>query len=260
MTTVIGPMRSIDQSLYASSPMVYLYELDFRTCLEPIDTVLYLSPYRNGTSNIVFGGKEYIWADIRMGALSTTAGGTLMQPTLEFMAGSPADSLLILAIQGGLRGMTVIRKRTYATFLDGGATPNPNAFHNTSLFVNGLDSQKNTSITLKLTPGYGIEGINDISNRNLSVDSCALKYRVWDGTKFVYTAHADGGCPWGNPSETANYPTLSSFGTPYYDTANIETTNPAMDRCSLTAQGCMKRFPTGNIPIEAVLSQPTSAC
>jgi phage-related protein len=240
--------------------MVYLYELDFRTCLEPIDTVLYLSPYRNGTANLVFGTQEYQYADIRMGAMTTTAGGTLMNPTLEFMAGSPADALLVLAIQGGLRGLSVVRKRTYGKFLASGSSPNANAYHRTTLFVNGLDRQMNTSITLKLTPAYGIEGINDISNRNLVVDSCALKYRVWDGTKFVYTAHADGGCPWGNPTEVANYPTLATFGTPYFDSANNDTANPAIDRCSLTAQGCMKRFPTGNIPIEAILSQATSKC
>lgn len=260
MVQVIGPMRPNDQSLRSDSPMVYLYELDFRTCLEPIDSVLYLSPYRNGTSDLVFGGQTYTYADIRMGSMTTTAGGTLMSPTLEFMAGSPADAMLIVAIEGGLRGLTVIRKRTYGKFLDTGSAPNAAAFHRTSLFVNGLDRQTNTSISLKLTPGYGIEGINDISNRNLVQDTCALKYRVWDGTQFVYTSHEDGGCPWGNPTETANYPTLATFGTPYFDSANNDTALPAVDRCSLTAQGCMKRFPTGDIPIEAILSQPTSSC
>lgn len=257
MATII----SLDRSLVATSPMVYLYELDFSSCLtDPQEQILYLSPYRDGTSNIVFAGNTYVWADISLGSMTTTAGGTLMNPTLSFMAGSPADALLVQAIRGNLRGLRITRKRTYAAFLDGKPGANPAAFTKSSLFVNGLDSKTKTEIRLTLTPGYGVEGINDIANRVLSQDSCALKYRIWNGTEFVYTAHADGGCPWGNPTETANYPDLTTFGTPYFDTSNTEVVNPQQDRCSLTAQGCMKRFPVGPIPIEATLSQPVSSC
>ncbi|ODT85634.1 hypothetical protein [Phenylobacterium sp. SCN 70-31] len=256
MATII----SKDRSLRPQSALVYLYELDLNTCRVPVNSVLYISPYRNGTSNIVFDGQEYVYADISLSGFTAQAGGTLPNPVLTFTGGGPADALLSIANRSGLQGMKITQKRTYASFIDGGVNADPTQFRTRTFFSNGLAGKTKTTLKLKLTPGFGIEGINDLATRTLQVDTCMLKYRVWDGSQFVYTTHADGGCPWGQTDEQANYPTLSTWGTPYFDSTNTEVPNPEQDRCSLNAQGCMARFPTGDIPIEAILSQATKDC
>lgn len=246
-------VRNQEQSLNPS-PVVYLYQIDLSTARTPTNTTLFLSPYRNGTSNLSYGGQAYTYADIAMEGLTMELGGKLPDPRMTVLC-RKGDVLLTQTISGDIRGARVTRIKTYALHLDSGASPNTSANRRSVMFINGIQTRVNTRIAFRLSPAYGLEGINDRANRSLAQDSCGLTYRVWNGSAFTYTPVRDGGCPWGNPAEQSNFSAVPDWGTLFFNTADQQVGTAAEDRCSKHATGCMARFSRANInqpiPIEA---------
>ena len=250
----------------------YLYELDFTTCINPVDQVLYLSPYRNGGQNIVFGGREYVFQSMALSEFTVEAGGKIMSPTLTILANGPSDPLMKLTASTKLdadgklpdiRGMKLRRLRSMARYLDGEVDADPTQFEEITLDCDGLDSRNKLEIKFRLSPARGIEGINDRANRTLSPGSCNLKYRVYDtaASAFKYTAEGDGGCPWGQAEHAAEYEQVDDFGQPYYDSSDNVTTDPAKDRCNRFLPACLKRFgTTGNFPFSGKIVPTGDQC
>lgn len=249
-----GPIREQEQSLNPS-PVVYLYEIDLTTARKPVNQVLRYTPYRNGQSNIGFGGQTFAYYDVRMDGLTLEAG-KLPDPRLTMLC-RPGDVMLTQAVVGDIRGATVTRLKTYRVHLDGQSRADSTAVRRTVMFINGMQTRVNSRLTIRLGPTYGLEGIGDRANRTLASDTCLRKYRLFNTStgSFQYTPLQEGGCPWGNPAEQSNYPNVPDWGTALFDTSNQPVTNPAQDRCSLSAAGCMARFSRADrlqpIPIEA---------
>lgn len=234
------------------SALVYLYELDLSTLKTPINTVLYWTPYRNGQQDISFGGTSYSYVGISLDALTIEAGGKLPDPRLSIQT-KVDNALFHRALTSDIRGLKITRKKTFATFLDGAATPDASAFREVTFYVNGLISRTGTKMSFKLSTNYGLEGLSNKANRVLNSLTCLNKYRIFNPAtgEFVYTSVADGGCPWGNPAEASKYPGITGWGTYWVDGSDIETADKSKDRCSLSAAGCMKRFSRQN-PLQPI--------
>jgi phage-related protein len=252
----------------------YVYELDFSTALNPTPVTLYLSPYRNGTENIVLDGKTYVHTSMAISDFTVEAGGKIMSPVLTVMANGPTDPLMKLVASvkkdadgrlPDIRGMKLRRIRSMARFLDENRDGpfTEDMFSEITLDCDGLDKRNKLEISFKFSPTRGIEGVNDRANRTLSPNVCNLKYRVYNPTTggFAYTPEADGGCPWGQAQHASEYPTVPNFGEPYYDAADELTTDPAKDRCNRFLPACLKRFGTaGNFPFSAKIMPTGDQC
>lgn len=231
------------------SPVVYLFKLDFSTTKLGINDVLYWSPYRNGSNDISFGGQAYQYVGSRFTGMSMESGGKLPAPNLTFFL--PQGNILgQRLLRQDVRGLRVTRLKTFADFLDGGQSPDGTAFRQVVFYVNSLDHHEGGEFSYNLSTNYGLEGMNVKANRVLNTYSCINKYRVWDASKndFTYTAVKDGGCPWGNPDEQANYPDVPAgqWGKPFIDGGDNTTDDASKDRCSLGAAACVKRFCQSN--------------
>lgn len=223
------------------SPVVYLYELDFAGTKLGITDKLYWTPYRNGTSNIVFDGQTYAYMGVRLEGLDMELGGKLPSPALKIFT-PIADPFYFKALTADVRGLKVTRIKTHANFLDGAANADPDQCKKVYFYVNGLQMRVGSNMTFKLSTNYGLEGLNNKANRVLNTFSCINKYRVWNGTDFNYTPVEDGGCPWGNPAYAATWGEgITDWGASF-DGSDEPAATPAQDRCSLTAKGCMVRF------------------
>jgi len=77
--------------------------------------------------NVSFGGVVYQAVPVQLAGWDMTSTGASAKPTLSV---SNIGKILLAAVisQGDLVGAKVERKRTFAKFLDGGATPNSTAF------------------------------------------------------------------------------------------------------------------------------------
>lgn len=234
------------------SPVVYLYQIDFSTSKIGTTDILYWSPFRNGTSDIVYDGKTYSYMGIDFAGLTMESGGKLPSPSMTIMA-TKGNILAQRMLSLDIRGTRITRIKTYANYLDGAGQADPAANRKTTFYINSLSSRVGTTYKLVLSTNYGLEGINNKANRVLNSFSCINKYRTWDAAtnKFVYTPVKDGGCPWGNPDEQANYSEVPNWGTVYFDGGDQSVAEPSKDRCALGAASCVKRFCQTN-PLQGI--------
>lgn len=233
---------------------VTLWKFDFTTCFgyDPSKggpSVCYFSAF-TGTdgNNIVFNGQEYQYVDVESSGFTAEMGGTLPEPSLII-------SFQYLPIRNGLgyyediRAATITRIGTFVQYLDNGSTPDVTQSRQTIWCVDSLESFNKRELTFKLCVTPGLERLNENGVRSNASGKCALaaKYRLPADTAdtFTYTPLVDGGCPYGNPEEAANYPAMMTGK--YYDVSDNETTNYREDRCSGTVMACIYRFDPGEL-------------
>ena len=107
----------------ATGAIIMLYEIDLTAIgnskyyftNEPLDTPLY------------FGGIPYVPFPIVVEGIGSTTGEAPSRPTLTISNVNHELSVLVNTL-GDIIGSSVTRIRTFARFLDGGATPNGNAY------------------------------------------------------------------------------------------------------------------------------------
>lgn len=201
--------------------------------------------WTQSATDLVYKGITYYHADFQFSGLTVQAGGSLPTPTLTVLHDLNGNFFPHL-VNENLRFATVTRTLVFAQNLDNGSQPGE-PFKTTTYFVNGISSRTKGRLTVyNLAVAPGIDDLNASGNRTLSNTSCNLKYRVWNIAKqgFDYTSVADGGCPWAQADQKANFPNCgNNWGTPYFDSNDNQVSDPSQDHCSLTVTGCLKRFP-----------------
>lgn len=239
--------------------IIELYQIDFSTAAVfpdgwtgPTNAPLYMSSTVNPDFTAVqFGGITYDYVNAELTGISMETGGKIPQPTFKLKYGSerPTGGWIFKFYNNGgdYRGVKITRIRTTAKHLDNGSEPSTNMLYakTQTFYVDQVSKVYGNTIELRLSTGLGLDSLNDKTNRVMSSNQCNLKYRVWSikDASFKYTSVADGGCPWGQASEQGNFSYCPSWGTPYFDANGNSVASPAQDRCSLSVEGCLKRFP-----------------
>lgn len=250
---------ALEAQKLATDPLVILFEVDL-TGLG--GSVLRLSAYRNGVSNIVFAGHAYDYVPVEVSGHSVELSGKITSPKLAVSSGWQP---LIDAIEtiGDIRGARVTWHEVFRKFLDTGSSPDPSQAITYSLLIDKIDTQSDKEWTITLTPTLGVGELDSKGTSSMTTGKCKLRYRtVNDDGSFGYTPVEDGGCPWGNPASASAYTHLGGFGTPFYDSQDEVTQEATEDRCSKTYVGCYRRFdPNGEgkkMPFSGVLRRKTS--
>lgn len=228
---------------FAVGTLVDLYQID----LTPLGGGIYY--FTNNVFEervpIKFAGKDYTQMPILMEGVEVDSQGAPAQPRFQIAtAGGPVSALL--AGYKDLKGAYVRRFNTFAEFLDimpdpdneGQIKANPKkdaaAILNLDLFiVDRKVGADQTGAELQLVAPTDQEGVM-LPLRIVRKRWCDSHYRVPDaslpGGWFNFEP-VDGGCPY--------------RGGAMFDVNDNPTNDPAKDRCSKMASGCLARFGKG---------------
>jgi len=208
--------------------LITLYQLDTARLGGPVH---YFGSAEDISSQIIWGGNEYIGLPMEATGFEMTSKGALPQPSITIANLYGAGNTL-LDTYNGLIGAEVTRILTLRRFLDDGATPDPNAFITRDKFVVSQKTSHNAvAIVFKLASRMDHEG-TQLPRRLLMRDLCTHTYRIWvvETQSFDYS-HAS--CPYTGPNN--------------FDTNDGGTTHDR-DQCSRTINGCGARFAPGVLP------------
>lgn len=221
--------------------LVTLWKFDFTTCWAYDEAqgpagCLATHTSRNGQA-VVFDGDTYPYIDIEGDAFLSEMDGKFPEPTLTM-------SSQFIAFRLGMRNHDVRATKVTRIRIFDHLINQPAQAMVDNWFIDRIESINSREIIVKLCVSPGIERLNGSSTQQLSPSRCALsaKYRTPTETPntFSYTPTSDGGCPFGNPAEEANYPGWETVK--YWDNLDNLTGDYRQDRCSGTITGCIRRF------------------
>ena len=180
--------------------------------------------------NIVWQGKEYIALPIEASGFDISSQGTLPHPTLTIANIEGIFSALIRKYDD-LIGARIIRKRTFARYLDeinfpnGNPTADPNSeFPEDIWYIDKKTSENKQAIQWELASAFDLQGIK-LPRRQIIQNYCQWIYR---GGECGYTG-------------------------PYFDLNDKQTSNKADDKCAKKLSSCQCRFNLINPNGKAIL-------
>lgn len=231
--------------------LITLWEIDFNPTItfDPAPTgIMYISAYRDGTSNITHLGQTYDYVGIKGSGFRSEINGTLPEPSLVIDKNSLNGIAQYQTIKSAYtsanqtvffdwRGAKVKRTRITSNYIDDATKGDVDYY-----VVNQLTRTTKDTIEVGLSVSVGADRINNLSVQELAPNRCALRYRTHNGSGFDYVDEDAGGCPYGNPTTKHNWSNVTDFGTRYYTEQDGDTVNANQDRCSYTVGGCQKRF------------------
>lgn len=210
------------------SALIELFVLDTSSMNTTNPETLYFHAGTNGlVQPVVWRGQTYQYIPIQAEGFDVTTSGTLPRPTIK-VANVQGYFSALAREKGDLIGATVIRRRTFARFLDAVNFPggvNPTADENQSFpddtwFVEQKVSSNNYLIEWELSSAFDVQGVM-LPNRQVVQNTCAWAYKS---------------------------PECGYTGTDMFDKNDETTANPAEDFCSKRMVACKKRFPNQPIP------------
>lgn len=214
----------------AAGELVDLFELDAMD-LGAVQKYYFTSNTYNGAS-IVFNGITYYPLNFEISGFEVSSSGQLPEPSIRLsnIGGAIASAAITL---GDLVGAKLIRRRTFAKFLDGRVEADVTAqFPVESYVIDQKVSHNKEFLEFKLISFYDYTGIQ-IPKRQVLRSSCNFRYRIYDGSVFVYPSPLE--CPY--------------TGSTYFDKDGNPTLDPAEDRCGKRLSDCRLRFPGDNTPV-----------
>jgi lambda family phage minor tail protein L len=197
--------------------MVKLFEIDVSSITGtsgPTDHFYFHAGTDDTFQPIVWQGKTYSpWAIIADG-FEMTAKGTLPRPSLTIGNYQGLLTALSKDLQD-LVGASVIRRRTFARYLDGQPDADPNQYLPDDLYYieRKVRSDKNNFV-FELASALDIQGVQ-LPGRAIATNFCSSVYRG---------------------------PECSYAGTNYFDVNNNVVGTLAQDVCSKSLTGCKLRF------------------
>jgi phage-related protein len=247
----------IEQSLNPIA-IVEFVEIDTTVASKAVNKTTYrlCSYVAANRTELKLNGLTYSYRNVSVSGTTLEPNGKMPSATLT-MHTSESGNLRTRLLQGeDLRGSRVTRIIMPIDCVDGGARAGQRATleRRHVYYVNRIGGGKGNVFTFDLNPAPGLEKLGEPAARAVSSTTCNLRYRLWNPSTgaFVYTSTKDGGCPYGQASESANFPNaVAPFGSKYFDANNNSTEVESNDRCSKSITGCLKRFPmlTANDPI-----------
>lgn len=179
--------------------------------------------FHNGTSAtsspIVWQGNTYTpWA-IEGSGWDKTTKGTLPRPRLR-AANISGALFLLLETYDDLVGAKVVRKRTFARYLDGQPTADPGQhYEDETYFVERKTSAGQQAVEWELVNALDLMGMQ-LPARQILAD----------------------GCPWTYRGSDCGY-----VGTAYYNTSDKPVGSAALDVCGKRQSSCKLRFPGNQV-------------
>lgn len=159
--------------------------------------------------------------------------GPLPRPKLTIGNTDQAVSALCIAYSD-LQGAIVTRHRVPMKYLDGQPAADPTVEFDPDVYV--IDqkvTQNKMAVEFALGASIDIEG-RLIPGRQVIQSYCSFRYRVWNGSTFIYS-QGTAACPY--------------TGSSYFDANGNPVATPDLDKPSKRLQSCcQKRFPTGDLP------------
>lgn len=228
-------IRRAGQSL-TPGDLVALYIIDLST-IGVNQQFAFTSMAQGASGPIAFRGIAYAPLDVQCDGFEMTASGAIPQPTISVTNVTRVMSSAA-ALYGDLVGARLIRTRTYAQFLDGGATPDPEAAYAQDIYVfDQKTAQTKHAITWTLAAAMDQEGVM-LPKRLIIRDVCLWRYRRWnpETQTFDYTGVQ---CPYtGDPKDADGKPT-----TPDKDMPSRHITT-----CCKARFGAGAQLPYGGFP------------
>ena len=192
--------------------------------------VLRFTPMTNDTQTVVsYQGNAYQPMPIEAEGFAWTGNGPLPRPKLRV---SNIGGYIGAALLGtDLLGATVTRLVTFARYLDGKPTADPNAHFEPEIWrIERKTRQDQILVEWELAASLEQEG-KLLPGRQMLADMCGRRYRIWRNGAFDYTRAQ---CPY--------------TGTSYFDERGNATT-AQNDRCGKRLSDCLLRFgATGTLP------------
>jgi lambda family phage minor tail protein L len=208
--------------------LIELFELDLEVITGLVGDHYY---FHAGTNNlgtaVVWKTKTYQLFAVKAEGFEVTTRGPLPRPTLDFSNVTGLISALARQYQD-LIGARVIRRRTYAKYLDavnfpGGVNPNadPNqAFPDDIFFVEKKISENKKVIKFELASSIDLQGFK-LPARVVTVNVCPWQYRSAE---------------------------CSYAGSNYFDVNGTPVGTINQDVCGKSVAACKLRFPSGALP------------
>ena len=208
------------QQLDADS-LIELFVIDL-TLIGGTD-VFYLHAGTNSIGGaVVWQGVAYQPWPMQVEGFDVNVRGALPRPTMH--VANVLNTLVPYVEEfDDLVGASVRRRRTFARYLDGQPTADPNQHYPDDLYyVERKTQDDGTVLGFELASALDLEGIR-LPSRQITVNSCA----------WVSDYRRGGDCPY--------------VGTNYFNVRNEVVATLALDVCSGTVLGCKARFGAKNV-------------
>jgi lambda family phage minor tail protein L len=211
---------------------VELFEADFTNLGGTIS--YWVSSYA-AAQPLEWKGQAYTPVPIEASGFETTGKGTLPTPTLLISNILLLPATIINAL-GDPLGSKITRWVTYETYLDNGATPDPNQHFLPDIYVIERKVQQN-----KISVEFELSAIIDqqgklLPGRQVLKDTCTHLYRLATATMDVFD-YTKATCPWAG-SDSAE----GGTETPYFTEAGVSTPTWSLDKCGKKLTDCSIRF------------------
>lgn len=217
---------SITADIQSLSPtaLITLYELDM-TKIAPGDRLYFHAGTSALQTNVIWRGQTYLALPVETEGFDITTKGTLPRPKFRLANMNGAFSGEVMANED-LIGCKVIRRRTFAKYLDavnfpnGNPTADPNQhFPDETWYVDQKITENRYVIEWELSSAFDLNGVM-LPGRQIIQNSCPWTYR---SAECGYT----GG---------------------YIDKNDHATPLPANDLCAKRLSSCIARFGSGVLP------------
>jgi phage-related protein len=232
--------------------LITLWILDFSDVIGVPNSRVYITPYRDGNSNINYNGQVYHYVGVSASGFRSEINGQLPEPNINF------DKAALNRVPGfatirdnyiatyqevffDWAGARITRIRTTSNNLG-----NPSLSETSSFIVDQTTRTSPSTIEVKLSVSVAADRLNSQAVQELMPNRCSLRYRLWDDTinNFRYLSVADGGCPYGNPTSPTDWTDVPDFGNLHFnaDNAPLDSANRKFDICQYTLKACQLRF------------------
>ena len=208
-----------------TSALITLFEM----YLEHMDLgiVRFTSGNVDTQTSVVFNGETYYAWPIEADGFERNAQGSAERPTLRVAAIYP--EMVAILMSGKLQGSLVKRIRTFRDFLDDGVDPSPTSTLPIDIYrVECIKEWDSTShAVIELANPLDIENAH-FPKRQIIRDYCYWRYRTYDSIKDAFVYSGVSPCPYA--------------GENCFNRLNESVTDPSLDQCPHTLEGCKKRF------------------
>jgi len=214
-----------EKQKFSPSNLVTMFDLDLTTIIGGVGVLQFTSTAFESEA-VVWQGNMYTPIPIEADGFEISSSGSLPAPTLRVLNTTSLQSSVIAL--NDLLGATLTRTRTFKTFLDDGATPDPTAYFPQDVFkVDRKISQNKVFIEWELAASIDQEG-RMIPGRQIIRDYCTHIYRRYD-TDTADFNYDQATCPY--------------TGGLFFDENNVPCAASA-DRCGKRLSSCRARFGT----------------
>lgn len=212
----MAAIKEVIQSLSPGTVMVF-YELDIGPITKtntPSDHYYFHNGANQLNQGVMWQGKEYEPFPVEGTGFDKTTKGTQPRPIIKFgnvegIIGALCD------VYGDLVGARVIRRSTFARYLDGASEADPNQhFPDDIYFVERRTYTDFERVEFELASASDLAGFR-LPARQVTVNYCPWTYRE---SECGYT------------------------GTRYFNSSDAAVTTLAQDVCSKSVRGCKLRF------------------